>query len=136
MPAARGWGPAALAEPPGGSGRVRAAGRRGFHRPPVRPVRGRGRARRPPDFWRVHTSPGGIHGALQKRRAPVTGTGVTAFECTIAVEDVAATAAAIETHGGQLTMQPFEMEHVGTLVMFKDTEGNTVGAMQYLPGIR
>ena len=89
-----------------------------------------------PDFWRVHTSPGGIHGALQKRRAPVTGTGVTAFECTIAVEDVAATAAAIETHGGQLTMQPFEMEHVGTFVMFKDTEGNTVGAMQYLPGIR
>ena len=41
-----GWGPVALAEPPGGSGRVRAAGRRGFHRPPVRPVRGRGRARR------------------------------------------------------------------------------------------
>ena len=61
----------------------------------------------------------------------VTGTGVTAFECTIAVEDVAATAEAIETHGGQLTMQPFEIEHVGTLVMFKDTEGNTVGAMQY-----
>ena len=90
----------------------------------------------PPDFWRVHTSPGGIHGALQKRRAPVTGTGVTAFECTIAVEDVAAIATAIETHGGQLTKQPFEIEHVGTLVMFKDTEGNTVGAMQYLPGIR
>ena len=38
--------------------------------------------------------------------------------------------------GGQLTTQPFEIEHVGTLVMFKDTEGNTVGAMQYLPGIR
>ena len=87
----------------------------------------------PPNF---HTSPGGLHGALQKRRSPVTGTGVTAFECTIAVEDVAATAAAIETHGGQLTMQPFDIEHVGTLVMFKDTEGNTVGAMQYLPGIR
>ena len=48
----------------------------------------------PPEFWRVHTSPGGIHGALQRRRAPVTGGGVTAFECTIAVEDVAATAAA------------------------------------------
>ncbi len=71
-------------------------------------------------------------------KAPRTpdGDGITAFECTIAVEDVAATAAAIETHGGQLTKQLFEIEHVGILVMFKDTEGNTVGAMQYFPGIR
>ena len=81
----------------------------------------------PPDFWRVHTSPGGIHGALQKRRAPVTGTGVTAFECTIAVEDVAATAAAIETHGGQLTMQPFEMEHVGTPALLATRPPSTGG---------
>ena len=70
------------------------------------------------------------------RRTPATGTGVTAFECTVAVEDVAATAAAIETNGGQVTMEPFEIEQVGTLVMFRDTEGNTVGAMQYLPGVR
>ena len=53
-----------------------------------------------------------------------------------AVEDVAATAAAIEAHGGQVTMEPFEIEQVGTLVMFRDTEGNTVGAMQYLAGVR
>lgn len=65
----------------------------------------------------------------------MTGAGVTAFECTIAVEDVAATAAAIETNGGQVTMEPFEIEQVGTLVMFRDAEGNTVGAMQYLAGV-
>lgn len=46
----------------------------------------------PPDFWLVHTSPGGIYGKLQERRAPVTGNGVTAFECAIAVNDGAATA--------------------------------------------
>ena len=90
----------------------------------------------PPDVWRAHTSPGGTHGARKKRRAAVTGIGVTAFEYTIAAEDVAATGAAIETHGGQLTMQPFEIKRVGILVMFKDTERNTVGAMQYPPGIR
>ena len=69
--------------------------------------------------------------------APRTRDGdrVTAFECTIAVEDVAATAAAIETQGGQFTMQPYDIEHVGTLVMFKDTEVTTVSALQYLPGI-
>ena len=51
----------------------------------------------------------------------MTGTGVTALECTIAVEDVAATAAAIEPHGGQIAMQPFEIEHAGTLVMMEWT---------------
>jgi predicted enzyme related to lactoylglutathione lyase len=53
------------------------------------------------------------------------------YECTIAVENAAATAAAIRAHGGTVTMEPFEIEGVGTLVMFEDTEGNVVGAMQY-----
>ncbi len=35
----------------------------------------------PPDFWRIHTSPKGIFGALQKRRAPVTGSGMIGYEC-------------------------------------------------------
>lgn len=85
----------------------------------------------PPEFWRIHTSPGAIHGALHKRRAPVTGKGMIGFECTIAVRDVAAIGAAIAKAGGTVTMQPMEIPGVGTLVMFEDTEGNTVGAMQY-----
>lgn len=89
----------------------------------------------PPEFWRIHTGGGGIHGALQKRRAPVTGEGMIGFECTIAVEDVRATASAIEAHGGTVTMGPFTLEGVGDLVMFADTEGNTVGAMQYVAGL-
>ena len=89
----------------------------------------------PPEFWRVHTSPDGIFGALQKRHAPVTGTGMIGYECTIAVDDVTAIAAAIEAHGGRVTMPPFLLDGVGTLVQFEDTEGNIVGAMQYVEGI-
>jgi len=85
----------------------------------------------PPEFWRIHTTPDGVHGALQKRREPLEGTGMRGFECTIAVEDVAATVAAIEKAGGTVTMPPFEIEGVGTLAMFRDTEGNVAGAMQY-----
>jgi len=62
----------------------------------------------------------------------VTGTGTIGFECTIGVDDVQATAAAIEAHGGKVTMPPMLIETVGTLIMFEDTEKNVVGAMQYL----
>lgn len=89
----------------------------------------------PPDFWRIHTGEGGIMGALQKRRQPLSGEGVRAFECTIGVDDVAAITTAVEKHGGTITMKPFLLEGVGTLVHFEDPEGNAVGAMQYLPGV-
>jgi predicted enzyme related to lactoylglutathione lyase len=89
----------------------------------------------PPNFWRIHTSPGAIHGALQERREEVAGKGMIGFECTISVEDVRETAQAIGKHGGKLTMEPFEIGGVGTLVMFQDTEGNVVGAMQYVEGV-
>lgn len=86
----------------------------------------------PPGFWRIETSPGAIHGALHGRQEPLVGTGISGFECSIAVEDVEAIAAAIEEHGGTITMPPVLIETVGTLVIFRDTEGNQVGAMQYL----
>ena len=85
----------------------------------------------PPEFWLVTTSPQGIHGALQKRREPVQGAGMIGYECTVGVEDLDAIAVAIEANGGEITMRPMEIQTVGTLLMFKDTEGNTVGAMRY-----
>ncbi len=88
----------------------------------------------PPGFWLIETSPGALRGALQERRVPVEGQGMIGFECTIAVLDVKATARAIEANGGTLTMPETVIETVGTLIMFKDTEGNTVGAMQYKAG--
>jgi predicted enzyme related to lactoylglutathione lyase len=93
----------------------------------------------PPNFWLIRTSPEGILGALQERREPLEdreGRGMVGFECTIGVEDVEAIAASITAHGGKITMQPFVIETVGTLAMFEDTEGNVVGAMQYMEGAR
>jgi predicted enzyme related to lactoylglutathione lyase len=94
----------------------------------------------PPEFWLIHTSPTGIRGALQKRRGPApdpeAGPAMIGYECTIGVADVEATAKAVEEHGGQVTLPPMVLETVGTLVMFRDTEGNTVGAMQYEEAVR
>ena len=90
----------------------------------------------PPDFWRIRTSPDAIHGALQQRRVPVAGKGMIGFECTIGVDDIGRIAERIEAQGGKITMPPFQIETVGTLLMFEDTEGNVVGAMQYLEAVR
>lgn len=85
----------------------------------------------PPEFYLIHTRPGGPHGALQKRRNPVGGEGMIGYECTIAVADVHAAVCAIEQAGGAITSPPFKIPTVGTLAMFKDTEGNIAGVMQY-----
>ena len=58
------------------------------------------------------------------------------FECTIGVEDVRATASAIEKAGGAIVMKPFLIDRVGALIQFQDTEGNSVSAMQYENGVR
>ena len=84
----------------------------------------------PPGFWLIQTTRGAVGGSLQKRQTPVTGSGMTGFECTIAVDDVRATAAAIERSGGTIVMNPFVIERVGTLIQFRDTEGNAACAMQ------
>lgn len=86
----------------------------------------------PPDFWLINTGGGGPHGSLQQRREPLTGTGMRSFECSISVTDVQEIAASIRRHGGQVLLEPMKLEGVGTLVQFADTEGNVVGAMEYL----
>ncbi|MEM9064838.1 MAG: VOC family protein [Planctomycetota bacterium] len=90
----------------------------------------------PPQFWLINTGEGGIRGALQKRTEPATGGGLEGFECTIAVADVDATTKAIRDAGGDAPNEPFEIPTVGRVTMFRDTEGNRVGAMQYVEGVR
>lgn len=90
----------------------------------------------PPGFWLIQTTKGAVGGSLQQRQQPVTGKGMIGFECTIGVENVEAIAAAIEKAGGKVTMKPYTIEHVGTLIQFEDTEGNSVSAMQYVKGVR
>lgn len=73
----------------------------------------------------------GVHGALQGRRDVVPGKPMFGFECTIGVDSIDDTIAAIEAGGGKVVMPKFYIPKVGTLIFFEDTEGNVVGAMQY-----
>jgi predicted enzyme related to lactoylglutathione lyase len=89
----------------------------------------------PPGFYRIHTgteNDPGIEGALHARQEQLTGTGMRGYECTVSVDDLAAIKAAVERHGGTITMDEFEIPTVGTLIHIEDSEGNTVGAMHYL----
>jgi predicted enzyme related to lactoylglutathione lyase len=88
----------------------------------------------PPDFFLIQTGPDsdkGIHGALQKRDAPLAGKGVRGYECTITVENVDPIAEAIVKHGGKIVTPKMVIPTVGTLVQFEDTEGNLACAMRY-----
>lgn len=88
----------------------------------------------PPDFFQISTVNGdapGILGALQRRTEPLTGTGHRTFICTISVESIESTSKRVVDAGGTITMAPFEIVGVGTLIYFSDPEGNRVGAMQY-----
>lgn len=82
----------------------------------------------PPGFYLIEEA--GIHGALQQR-AGSSEPGARGFECTVAVPDLAATAAAIERAGGRLLSDAIKIPTVGTLRQFADTEGNQAVAMQY-----
>ena len=72
-----------------------------------------------------------LRGSLQKRREIVKGVPMRGFECTISVDDIEATAAAIEKNGGKIVMQICTLAGIGRLLFFQDPEGNIAGAMQY-----
>jgi len=90
----------------------------------------------PPGFYLIRTpGEGGIHGSLQGRSEPLQGTGLRAFECTVAVEELDAIAAGIAEAGGQVVMPPMTIPNVGRMLKFEDTEGNIACAMQYVEGL-
>ncbi|MBI3791785.1 MAG: VOC family protein [Gemmatimonadetes bacterium] len=88
----------------------------------------------PPDFFMIETGSTAetpaIFGSLQGRRTLVEGERMTGFECTMAVDDIDATAKAIVAAGGTILMPKTTIPTVGHLVWFRDTEGNVAGAMQ------
>lgn len=88
----------------------------------------------PPGFLLVTTGTEkqpGILGALQKRRELIEGQRTIGYECTIAVADVDAVAAAVVANGGKILIPRTLLPTVGYLVFFRDPEGNVAGAMQY-----
>ena len=89
----------------------------------------------PPGFYMVDersaSSVVPLRGSLQKRRELVPGVAMRGFECTIAVDDIDATAAALTKNGGKIVMQVCTLPGIGRLLFFQDPEGNLAGAMQY-----
>lgn len=88
----------------------------------------------PPDFYLIQTGPDddrGIHGSVSKREEPLTGAVQVGYECTISVDDLGATKAAIVANGGKIVMDEYEIVGVGRLIRFEDSEGNSVCAMHY-----
>ena len=88
----------------------------------------------PPGFYLSKTGTDadpGVGGALQGRREIVEGKPIYGFECSLGVESIDETIAAIEANGGKIVMPKFYIPTVGTLIYFEDPEGNIIGAMQY-----
>lgn len=90
----------------------------------------------PPGFFQIQTGSDadpGVPGALQQRRQLVADQPTVGPECTFAVDDIAATAAAVRAAGGTILLDRFTISGVGHLVFFEDPAGNPIGAMQYDP---
>ena len=72
----------------------------------------------------------GIDGALVERRKPSDGDAVSAYVCTISVDDIGVTEEKVKGSGGEQVVDRHEIPDVGQLSYFKDTEGNIFGALQ------
>jgi uncharacterized protein len=86
----------------------------------------------PPNFYQIQTGPDddpGVRGAVQERNQQ--GDDIRGFECTISVDSLDDTLAAVERGGGTVVLDKCAIPHVGWLFKFRDTEGNLVVAMQY-----
>lgn len=93
----------------------------------------------PADFVQIKSNTGEsgqLMGALQDRKYQMTEEKVIGFECSINVDDVDAIAELVTSSGGEILMSKTEIPYVGSLIKFKDTEGNIVCAMQYQEHIR
>jgi predicted enzyme related to lactoylglutathione lyase len=87
------------------------------------------------DYRLLFTGPDrtpGINGALIERQggAPAPGDAVSAFVCTVAVEDLEATRQGIAERGGAQVVDVREVRGVGRLAYFRDPDGNVLGAIQ------
>lgn len=88
------------------------------------------------DYWMVMTGKdkevGAINGGLQKRdhENPTDDSTPNRFTCVVEVEDVDAVAKAVKENGGKVEHEPNDLEGVGRLAYFIDTEGNHFGVIK------
>jgi uncharacterized protein len=87
----------------------------------------------PVDYWLVATGEGrGIDGGIVRRQggAPESGAAANAYVCTIGVDSLDETHAAIAANGGTVAVEQREVPGVGLLAYFRDPDGNVFGALQ------
>ena len=81
------------------------------------------------EYWMLSTGTeaDGINGAIMLRPDYAGNTSVIN---TIMVDDLDATIANIETHGGSVVVPKMAIPEMGYLIYFRDSEGNVLGVMQ------
>ncbi|HRA21534.1 MAG TPA: VOC family protein [Anaerolineae bacterium] len=89
----------------------------------------------PMEYWMVMTGAEGelgINGGLMRRMgaAPADGAPVSAFVCTVGVEDCDASVAKAVALGGSVAMPKGPIPGMGWLAYIKDLDGNILGVMQ------
>lgn len=82
----------------------------------------------PPGFFKFDGT--GLDAAAVQQRRDLDGIRVTGFECTAAVEDLAAASAAAVAAGGRLLTEPAVIPGVGELIWVADPSGNPLGLMK------
>jgi uncharacterized protein len=74
-------------------------------------------------------------GLLAKRSRKATAdASPNAFRCTISVDSITATMAAVTVAGGELRSSVVEIPHVGKVVEIADTDGNIACILEYVAG--
>jgi predicted enzyme related to lactoylglutathione lyase len=92
----------------------------------------------PLDYWLVATgdqgepSEPGIDGAIMRRMggSPAQGQSLNSFVSTIRVNSIEQAERTIPDAGGEQVLPSQEIEGVGKVAYFSDTEGNVFGAME------
>jgi predicted enzyme related to lactoylglutathione lyase len=92
------------------------------------------------DYWLVSTGKnnpdqptwGGIDGGIVKRRGkkPAYDNPVSAFVCTVDVNNLDKSSDAVVKHGGNIVVEKEAIPGMGWLTYAKDSEGNIFGMMQ------
>jgi uncharacterized protein len=89
----------------------------------------------PIDYWLVTSGPDeepGINGAILRRMGsePSSDQAVNSFVSTIQVDSIEETERTVPDAGGEQVLPRQEIEGVGKVSYFKDTEGNVFGALE------
>ena len=88
----------------------------------------------PFDYWLVSSKTDniGIDGAIVMRRGglPADGAAVSAFVCTVSVDDLDARMEKVKAAGGSIALDKMEVPGIGWLAYAKDLDGNLFGMLQ------